>query len=82
MPKSAKSNLETINTRDELAKIAKVSHDTYNKAKKIVDLEEKAYKGGSVRCELYFIDVIFYSIFYTYPFIRKKCIIILLIILF
>jgi hypothetical protein len=36
---------ETIHTRDELAKVAKVSHDTYGKAKKIIDLEEQSKKG-------------------------------------
>lgn len=40
MQKSAQGS-----TRDALAKIAKVSHDTYNKAKQIVELEEKENKG-------------------------------------
>lgn len=41
LPKSA----NPVNTRDALSKIAKVGHDTYNKAKKIVDLEKDASDG-------------------------------------
>ena len=50
LTKSTKANLEPINTRQELAKIAGVSEDTYNKGKKILDsdneeIKEKLRKG-------------------------------------
>lgn len=38
LPKSAMN--QKINTRDELAKIAGIGHDTYNKGKKILDFEK------------------------------------------
>lgn len=42
-PISAKRN-EPVNTRDVLAKIANVGHDTYNKGKKILDSENEEIK--------------------------------------
>lgn len=43
LPKSDQTD-EKIHTRDELAKIAKVGHDTYGKAKKIIDLDTNNIK--------------------------------------
>lgn len=48
VPKSSE-RAESVNTRDALAKIAGIGHDTYNKGKKILDLEKE--KGTNLTTE-------------------------------